>query len=347
MEFDIEMMLRCIELAKNGLGTTYPNPLVGSVIVHNNKIIGEGWHQQAGKPHAEVNAINDVADKSLLANSTLYVNLEPCGHFGRTPPCADFIIANKIPRVVIASLDVNEAVNGRGVEKLKDAGVDVKVGVCKTQADELNKRFITFHKRHRPYIILKWAESFDGFIAPLNRSEIAPVWLSNKYSRQLVHKWRSEEMAILVGTKTVIDDNPSLTVRDWQGKNPVRVVIDRESRIPKMSHILDGKVRTIIFCAKKPISEKEKCIFEVIDFDGNVLAQIFSKLYEHKIQSLIVEGGGKTLQAFIDADFWDEARVFKSPKSLCSGIFSPSVKSKTFEKKDVLGDELIIFTNHD
>ncbi len=347
MDFDKKMMLRCLELAKNGLGTTYPNPLVGSVVVHNGKIIGEGWHYQSGKPHAEVNAINSVIDKSLLLDSTLYVNLEPCSHFGKTPPCADLIIANKIPRVVIASLDVNDEVNGRGVQKLQDAGVDVKVGICKTEADELNKRFITFHKKQRPYIILKWAESFDGFLAPKNRNETAPVWLSNQYSRQLVHKWRSEEMAILVGTQTVIDDNPSLTVRDWRGNHPIRVVIDRESNIPKNSNILDGNVRTIIFCAKKSDHTIEKCIFEVIDFEGEVVAQILATLYKHKIQSLIVEGGGKTLQAFINQNLWDEARIFKSPKNLGSGILAPKIKSEQIIKTNILDDELLIFTNYD
>ena len=226
-------MKRCIELAKNGLGTTYPNPLVGSVIVHKGKIIGEGRHKKAGEPHAEVHAINSVKNKALLSESSIYVSLEPCSHFGKTPPCCDLIVKNRIPNIVIGTVDPNIKVAGNGIKKLTDAGATVTVGILEKECKKLNKRFFTFHENKRPYIILKWAESQDGFIAPSKniRHEQKPFWITNEFSRQFVHKWRSEEQAILVGTQTIIDDNPSLTVRDWVGKNPIRVVIDKENAI--------------------------------------------------------------------------------------------------------------------
>ena len=218
---------RCIELAKNGLGATYPNPLVGSVIVYKNKIIGEGWHQKAGAPHAEVNAINSVKDESLLNKSTIYVSLEPCSHFGKTPPCSDLIIAKGIKKVIIGTVDPFAEVAGRGIKKLMEAGCEVQVGILEKECQDLNKRFFTFHQKKRPYIILKWAQTTDGFIAPKVQEKREPVWITNQYSKQLVHKWRSEEQAILVGTNTAIADNPKLNTRLWNGKNPVRVVIDK------------------------------------------------------------------------------------------------------------------------
>ena len=230
-------MLRCLQLAKNGLGSTYPNPMVGSVIVYEDRIIGEGWHQQAGQPHAEVNAVNSVNDQSLLDKATIYVSLEPCSHFGKTPPCSDLIIAKGIKKVVIGTVDPFAEVAGRGIKKLIDAGCEVLVGVLEQECQQLNKRFFTFHQKKRPYIILKWAESLDGFIAPeaKSRSSREPVWITNSYSKQLVHKWRAEEQSILVGTKTVEADNPSLTTRDWSGKSPTRIVLDRELKISEES----------------------------------------------------------------------------------------------------------------
>ena len=219
MKIHEKYIRRCIELAKNGLGTTHPNPLVGSIIVYKDEIIGEGWHKKAGEPHAEVIAINSVKDKSLLPKATIYVSLEPCSHFGKTPPCCDLIIANIIPNVVIGTMDPFAKVAGNGIKKLVEAGKNVIVGILEDECNELNKRFFTFHNKKRPYIILKWAESLDGFIAPLTKVKKEPVWITNDYSRQLVHKWRSEEQAILVGTNTIIDDNPSLTTRDWTGNN--------------------------------------------------------------------------------------------------------------------------------
>lgn len=226
-------MKRCIELAKNGLGTTYPNPLVGSVIVHDGKIIGEGWHKKAGEPHAEVNAVNSVKDKSLLKEATIYVSLEPCSHFGKTPPCCDLIIANKIPNVVVGTVDPFAKVAGNGIKKLIESGKNVTIGILEDECNELNKRFFTFHQKKRPYIILKWAETTDGFIAPISKEEKSPVWITNPYSRQLVHKWRTEEQAILVGTNTVLDDNPKLDARDFSGNNPVRIVLDKSGKISK------------------------------------------------------------------------------------------------------------------
>ena len=326
---------RCIELAKNGLGTTYPNPMVGSVIVYNEKIIGEGWHRKSGKPHAEVNAINSVKDKSVLSKSTIYVSLEPCSHFGKTPPCCDLIIANKIPNVVIGTIDPFAKVAGNGIKKLLEAGKKVTIGILEEECNELNKRFFTFHNKKRPYIILKWAESSDGFIAPISKEQQKPVWITNENSRQLVHKWRSEEQAILVGTKTVIDDNPSLTVRDWTGNNPIRIVLDQNNKISKENHIFDNQAKTI------SISKDN------FSFDTNLPQKISDLLFHQEIQSVIIEGGRQTLQMFIDENLWDEARVFKGEISLNNGTQAPKINFKHTNKQTILKDELLIFFNHD
>jgi len=328
-------MKRCIGLAKNGLGTTYPNPMVGSVIVHDDRIIGEGWHRKSGEAHAEVNAINSVKDKSLLKNATIYVSLEPCSHFGKTPPCADLIIANEIPNIIIASIDPNSKVSGNGIRKLREAGKNVTVGVLEKECTELNSRFFTFHNKKRPYIILKWAESRDGFIAPLTKTENKPVWITNEFSRQLVHKWRSEEQAILVGTQTVIDDNPELSVRNWTGNNPVRIVLDQNNRISKESHIFDNQSKTIVFRA------------DSIDFSENPAGQIADRLYDANIQSVIIEGGRQTLQTFIDANLWDEARIFKGSAYFENGLKAPHFAAAFLKKQFILNDELLIFSNHD
>lgn len=340
-------MKRCIELAKNGFGTTYPNPMVGSVIVCDGKIIGEGWHKKSGEAHAEVNAVNSVKDKSLLKKSTIYVSLEPCSHFGKTPPCCDLIIANGIPNVVVGTVDPNEKVAGNGIKKLLEAGKNVTVGILENECQELNKRFFTFHNKKRPYVILKWAESLDGFIAPLSKSEQKPVWISNTYSRQLLHKWRSEEQAILVGTQTMIDDNPKLDVRDWTGNNPVRVVLDPKNRIPKDRHVFDNQIKTVIICSEKFSDGKENVIFEIIDFTKNAAAQVLEVLHKHQIQSVIIEGGRQTLQTFIDADLWDEARIFKGNVVLIGGISAPVLHSKKIDRQAIREDELLIFSNHD
>ena len=335
MKIHEKYIKRCIELAKNGLGTTYPNPLVGSVIVYNNEIIGEGWHQKAGEPHAEVNAIDSVKDKSLLSKATIYVSLEPCSHFGKTPPCCDLIIANNIPNVVIGTMDPFAKVAGTGIKKLLEAGKNVTIGILEDECNELNKRFFTFHTKKRPYIILKWAESQDGFIAPLEREKKEPVWITNEFSRQLVHKWRSEEQAILVGTNTVLEDNPSLTVRDWTGNNPIRIVLDQNNRIPKESPIFDNQAKTI------SISK------DSINFSNTIVTEIADFLFKNEIQSVIIEGGCQTLQSFIDANIWDEARVFKGAISLKNGIKAPLITSVNTKKEQLLEDQLLTFLNYD
>ena len=340
---------RCIELARNGFGSTYPNPMVGSVIVYQDKIIGEGWHKKAGEPHAEVNAVRSVKDKSLLKNATIYVSLEPCSHFGKTPPCCDLIIENEIPNVVVGTVDPNEKVAGNGIKKLVAAGVNVTVGVLEDECNELNKRFFTFHQKKRPYIILKWAESQDGFLAPEKEmnQERKPVWITNQYSRQLVHKWRSEEQAIFTGTQTVIDDNPKLNVRDWAGNNPVRVVLDQNNRIAKDSFIFDDTVKTIVFTKSETNSATENTSFESIDFSQNIISQILNVLHQNQIQSVIIEGGLQTLQSFINEDIWDEARIFIGKTSFGKGTKAPVLLKKNATKNFIQEDELIQVRNHD
>jgi len=338
---------RCIQLAQNGLGTTYPNPLVGCVIVHNDAIIGEGWHRKAGEPHAEVRAVHSVKNKDLLKEATIYVSLEPCSHFGKTPPCADLILKYKIPNVVIGTIDPNSKVSGKGIQKLKDSGVNVTYGILVNECNELNKRFFTFHSKTRPFIILKWAESSDGFISPINKKEQKPVWLSNEYSRQLVHKWRSEEQAILVGTQTIIDDNPSLTVRDWVGKNPIRVLIDRDNAIDTSSNVFDNQAKTIVFSNKEVSSNSDTIQYIKIDFDKNSTQAIVAKLFENNIQSIIIEGGRKTIQSFIDANLWDEARVFIGEINLNEGTKAPKLNRVNYYKNLIKKDTLLIYRNDD
>ncbi len=339
-------MSRCIQLAKNGLGTTYPNPLVGSVIVHENKIIGEGWHYKAGQPHAEVNAIKSVENQQLLKDATIYVSLEPCSHFGKTPPCADLIIQSGIKKVIVGSLDPNPKVAGRGIKKLMEAGCEVIVGVLDKECDELNKRFFTFHQKKRPYIFLKWAQTADGFISPENesRKETKPVWITNEFSRQLVHKMRAQEQAILVGTNTVLEDNPSLTVRDWAGENPTRIVIDRNLKIPQDLSVFDTSSKTIVF-NEKQTTNSEKLDFEKIDFFKEIPQQICEVLFRRNIQSVIIEGGTKTLQSFIDDNLWDEAFVFNGSISFGEGIKAPIFKGVLISDKKIKNDTLRIFKN--
>ena len=328
------------------MGTTYPNPLVGSVIVYEGKIIGEGWHKKTGEPHAEVNAINSVKDKSLLSKATIYVSLEPCSHYGKTPPCSDLIIKYNIPNVVIGTVDPNPKVAGNGIKKLIENGISVIVGILENECYQLNKRFFTFHNEKRPYIILKWAESADGFIAPLSKEKKEPVWLTNEISRQLVHKWRSEEQAILVGTNTVLEDNPKLNVRDWTGNNPVRIVLDRTGKISNDYFILDNQFTTIIITEQENIESTRNCIYEKVIFDEMLAEKIGYILWKHTIQSVIIEGGTTTLETFINANLWDEARVFKSTVELKEGIRAPFLKNTTASIK-IKNDSLTKFYNYD
>jgi diaminohydroxyphosphoribosylaminopyrimidine deaminase/5-amino-6-(5-phosphoribosylamino)uracil reductase len=328
---DEKYMDRCLQIARNGLGTTRPNPMVGAVIVLNDTIIGEGYTSAYGGPHAEVNAINSVANKKDLKQATLYVSLEPCSHYGKTPPCSDLIIANEIPRIVIGCKDDNPEVAGKGIEKLRDAGRDVTVGVLEEKCKNHHKRFFTLITKKRPYIILKWAESIDGFIAPLTKNKKQPVWLTNQYSRQLVHKWRSEEQAILVGNNTVKEDNPRLTVRDWTGDNPARFVLGRLKTDIKNFNVTDNSAQTIL------LNE------DSIDFSKPVAQQVCNRLFKSNVNSLIVEGGTQTLQSFIDTGLWDEARVFTGNLTLGAGIKAPKIKGKLKSQKNILNDTLRIY----
>lgn len=339
-------MSRCIELAKNGLGQTYPNPMVGCVIVHDENIIAEGWHQKAGEPHAEVNAINNLKDESLIKDSTIYVSLEPCSHYGKTPPCADLIVGKGFKKVVIGMTDPFSKVKGRGIKKLFENGCHVRVGVFEQECKALNKRFITFHEKHRPYIILKWAASKDGFLSPFEYGKSKnqnPVWLTNTYSKQLVHQWRAEEQAILVGSHTALMDNPSLTTRLFNGPNPLRVLIDKALKVPKTSAIFSANAKTLVFTEKSPSKNEEHLDYAEIDFKTGILPQILNELYKRDIQSVIVEGGRVTLQSFIDAELWDEARVFESKILLQQGTKAPSLNAKISNCKCILDDKLCIY----
>jgi len=323
---------RCIELGKLGIGNTYPNPSVGCCLVVDDKIIGEGYTSIAGGNHAEVNAIHSVEDKSLLKLSTIYVTLEPCCHHGKTPPCVDKIIANGIKQVVIGIKDPNPLVCGKGIEKLKENGVEVISGVLKNECIAHHKRFLSYIINKRPYIILKWAETVDGFIAPKQKNINEPYWISNIKSRQLVHKWRSEEQAILVGAKTIREDNPRLTTRDWEGKN-CDIYILSKNGVQKDYKIFNQDSKVTILDSQE------------IDYDKDIVKQICDKFYNDKILSIIVEGGTKTLSNFIDSDVWDEIRVFRTKEKLGGGIKGPRLKYKVSDKVNIGDNELNYYLN--
>lgn len=323
--------------------------MVGAVLVHEEKIIGEGFTSPYGGPHAEVNAINSVADKNLLKDATLYVSLEPCSHFGKTPPCADLIAEHRIPKVVIGCMDPNSTVAGKGVQKLREAGCEVIVGILEAECREHHKRFLAFHELKRPYIILKWAETLDGFIAPEKEKRgqhREPVWISNVYSRQLVHQWRSEEQTILVGTNTVLQDNPKLDVRYWTGKNPFRVVLDRDLKIGGDHHVLDGSISTLVLTT---IGEASRYIeginYEILDFSTNLAVQVCQILHEYRFASVLVEGGARTLQTFIDSNLWDEARVFVGNGNFKKGIKAPEFSGSLMHSRTVGSDTLKLYSN--
>ena len=331
-------MQRCIELASKAMGCASPNPMVGSVIVYNNKIIGEGYHEKYGSHHAEVNAINSVKDKSLLFKSTLYVNLEPCAHFGKTPPCSDLIIQNKIPEVVIGCVDTFSEVSGKGIERMRSVGIDVKVGVLENESRELNKRFFTFHEKKRPYIILKWAESKDGFIAPKNQTK--PFWMTSSESKKLAHKWRAEEDAVLVGRITAEKDNPSLTVREVEGSNPIRIIIDKDLKLSADFNLFNNDAKTIVFNQLKS-EENNSNNYIKINFH-NLTKNILQELHKQNIQSIIIEGGTKTLQSFIDKNLWDEARIFTTKKTLTEGVKPPTIEGEIISEDETGGDRFKI-----
>lgn len=339
-------MHRCLELARLGAGDVAPNPMVGSVIVYEGKIIGEGYHRKYGGPHAEVNAINAVSASEILKKSTLYVSLEPCAHYGLTPPCSDLIIEKEIPEVIIGTVDPFSEVAGKGIEKLEKAGVKVTLGVLEKECRELNKRFFTFHERKRPYVILKWAQTTDGFIdverSPESFGE--PTWITGDLALQLVHKIRSEESAILVGTNTAEKDNPSLTVRHWPGKNPYRLVLDKKLRLPGSLNLLNGLQKTLVFNARRN-GEEGLTSFVKIDSKKEILPQIMAELYQRNILSVIVEGGRQLLESFFYTGLWDEAHVFIGETFFYDGIRAPKIKGKLVASETLGNDQLKIFKN--
>ncbi len=320
-DFSEKYMHRCFELAATGKGNVAPNPMVGAVLVCDNKIIGEGYHQEYGREHAEVNAILNAEKNfpSLISSSILYVNLEPCSHHGKTPPCADLLIQNGIKKVIISNTDPNPIVSGNGIKKLKSYGIDVVENILEMEGKKLNKRFFTFHEKKRPYIILKWAETADHFIAPLSGEKIR---ISGKESQVLVHKWRTEEDAILVGTATARIDNPLLNARFWPGKNPLRLVIDQSLTLPMNLNLFNQQLESIVFNEVKN-DEINNLRRVKLNFSADVISQLLSYLFSIKIQSLIVEGGSYTLQKFIDENKWDEARIFTSKTKFISGVKAP------------------------
>jgi len=323
MTIDEKYMQRCLQLATIGGGNVAPNPMVGAVVVVDDKIIGEGYHRKYGQPHAEPNAINSVHDKMLLKSATLYVNLEPCSHYGKTPPCAHLIVKCGIPRVVIGTFDPNPKVSGRGVKILQNAGIEVTVGVLEADCNELNKRFFIFQREKRPYILLKWAQTKDGFMDKIRLSnDEKPLQISNELTRQLTHKMRAENQAILVSTNTVLLDNPSLTVRYWSGKNPIRIALDRQGRIPNDYQLLNGLHPTLIFTETAKTS-KENLRFINLKFDENCLDSLLKALFDNLIHSVLVEGGSKLLHSFIEKGYWDEVHIEVSELEIDEGVRAP------------------------
>ena len=346
MEIDKKYMFRCLELAELGAGSVAPNPRVGCVIVQHDKIIGEGFHREYGGLHAEVNAIKAVTNPVKLRESTLYVNLEPCAHHGLTPPCSDLIVEKQIPRVVIGTADPFSEVAGRGIKKLKNAGVEVEVGILEKECRTLNRRFFTFHEKKRPYIVLKWAQTLDGFI-DIHRSRKhfgEPTWITGGLALRMVHKIRSEEGAVLVGTNTADKDNPSLTVRHWTGQNPVRAVLDKNLRLSEDLNLFDQSVKTIVFNAKKDSDDGVVRLVK-IDFTQKVIPQVLKTLYQERILSVIVEGGQYLLEQFFLSGLWDEAHVFIGDTFFYEGIRAPLPRGKLTASESFGEDRVKVFRN--
>lgn len=319
-------MRRCLQLAQQGIGRVAPNPMVGALLVHNDKIIAEGYHANYGGPHAEVNAINKVTDESILAESTLYVSLEPCSHFGKTPPCADLIIYKGIKNVVVACTDPNPLVAGKGIERMRNAGINVTTGILENEAIALNRRFVTYQTKKRPYIILKWAQSADGYIDKprIEGQSAGPIQVSSLPSHRLVHLWRSHEQAILVGKNTVLNDNPALTVRLVNGKNPLRIVLDSKASLQGDWKIFNTEAPTLVVNQQKEATANQT-EWVLIDKSKNLLEGLMEELYKRKISSLLVEGGAETLNHFIAAGLWDEARIFTSRTRFSDGVKAPII----------------------
>jgi diaminohydroxyphosphoribosylaminopyrimidine deaminase/5-amino-6-(5-phosphoribosylamino)uracil reductase len=340
MSADEIFMLRAQDLARLGQGAVSPNPMVGCVVVCDGKIIGEGWHRKFGEPHAEVNAIHSVENKEQLPSSVIYVNLEPCSHHGKTPPCTDLLLLHGVKKVVISNIDINPLVAGKGIARLREHHVEVITGVLQEEGKELNKRFFTFMARNRPFILLKWAQTEDGFMAHENYES---KWITNGYSRQLVHKWRSEEDAVLVGTRTARHDDPRLNVRDWTGRNPVRVVIDRSLRLTDDLHLFDRSQPTL--CYNLVRHEDHSNLVLVRIGEAYFLEEMLHDMFQRGIQSVMVEGGSETLMNFIDKGLWDEARVFQSSKIFNKGILAPVLKTRSKSKVAIKEDHLSFFIN--
>lgn len=339
-------MNRAMELALSGRGAVSPNPMVGCVITYQDHIIGEGYHTRFGEPHAEVNAINAVKNKELLKEATLYVNLEPCSHFGKTPPCADYIIKNQLKKVVVANLDTNPLVAGKGLQKIRNADIEVQVGLMEREGKNLNKRFFTFMQQMRPFVILKWAETADGFTA---RKNYDSKWISNTLSRKLVHKWRSEEDAVMVGTNTAFYDNPQLNVRSWSGRNPVRIVIDKHLRLinndKQTYHLFDQSQPTICY---NLVKDEFSPNLEFIKLkEGSFLPQMFENLYAKRVQSILVEGGSTLMNTLLENDLWDEIRVFRTTMCFGEGIKAPQIRGRLFDRENLQGDELWVYRRED
>ena len=336
-------MARCLQLAHKGKGKVAPNPMVGAIIVCNNKIIGEGYHKKYGDVHAEVNAINSVTNKLLLPKSTIYVSLEPCAHFGKTPPCSDLIIAHKIPNVIIGMQDPFSKVNGLGIKKMVESGCNVRVGVLEKECFELNREFITFHTKKRPFIILKWAQTLDGFIDKERKigDKQEPNWITNEVCRSLVHKWRTEVQAILVGTNTAKIDNPKLNIRSWAGNSPLRIVIDKKLNLPNNLNLFDQTQPTLVL--NKLENKKDNSIeYYKIEFDNNFIKSLMTLLYERNINSLFIEGGEKLINSFIKESFWDEARIFTGNSYFHNGIEAPKLTGNTISNEKLRDNILTI-----
>lgn len=341
----VAFMRRCLQLARCGAGAVAPNPMVGSVIVHDGKIIGEGFHQKVGDKHAEVSAIESVRpeNKQLLPHSTLYVNLEPCSHHGRTPPCSTRIMEEGIPNVVVGAGDPSREVSGGGMALLQEAGVTVVAGIMEAECRALNKRFYGFHQKNRPFIVLKWAQSRDGFIGHAGRR----IHISHALTNRLVHRWRSEEAAILAGINTVRIDDPQLTNRLYYGKSPLRLVIDKDLSISQQAHVLDGTVPSVVFNTKKD-SREAGTTYVKVAFGGSFPVQVMEYLQDNEVQSVLVEGGAKTLQAFIDGGLWDEARVITNSKlQLNDGVKAPHLIGKLTGTMHLGPDEIAFFEPHE
>jgi diaminohydroxyphosphoribosylaminopyrimidine deaminase/5-amino-6-(5-phosphoribosylamino)uracil reductase len=332
-------MRRALELARLGFGNVSPNPMVGCVIVHNGLIIGEGFHREYGGPHAEVHAVNAVENKALLSESDVYVTLEPCSHFGKTPPCADLLVEHKVNKVTISNNDPNPMVAGQGIKKLENAGIVVVEGILKEEGYDLNKRYFTSAEQNRPYVILKWAETADRFIA---RKDFDSKWISNEFSRKLVHKWRAQEDAVLVGKNTAKYDNPTLNVRDWEGNDPLRIVIDHELSLDHKLNLFNPKIPTVCYNLKK--HEELKNLSFVKLKKADFIQKILTDLHQRNIQSLIIEGGALTITEFIQAGLWDEARIFQAETCFGDGIRAPQLSNAEFEgKENIMGDTLTYF----